>query len=87
MVLLNYYLIEKYLFCRFRICSCKRQQELFNALDNYFNDVNKEIILFNVTPRKPIDIPLEMDKYGAKIVVEVDLFISSRSLSSGFANK
>ena len=44
----------------------KRQQELFNALDNYFNDVNKEIILFNVTPRKPIDIPLEMDKYGAE---------------------
>ncbi len=44
----------------------KRQLELFNALDNYYNEVNKEIILFNVTPRKPLDSPLEIDKYGAE---------------------
>lgn len=44
----------------------KRQLQLFSALDNYYSNVNKEILLFNVTPRKPINIPQEIDKYGAE---------------------
>lgn len=44
----------------------KRQQELFNALDNYYDDINKEILLFNVIPRKPLNMPEKMAKYGTE---------------------
>ncbi len=44
----------------------KRQQELFNVLDSYYDDINKEMLLFNVIPRKPINMPEQMAKYGTE---------------------
>lgn len=43
-----------------------RQQELFNALHSYYDDINKEMLLFNVIPRKPINMTEQMAKYGAE---------------------
>lgn len=43
-----------------------RQLELYNALESYYKEINKEILLFNVTPWKPLGISQEVEKYGAE---------------------
>lgn len=43
-----------------------RQSELFNALGNYYKDIDKEILQFNVTPYSPIGITQEIKKYGSE---------------------
>lgn len=44
----------------------QRQSELFNALGNYYNEIHKEILLFNVTPLKPLGIPIDIERYGSE---------------------
>lgn len=43
-----------------------RQSELFGALGNYYKQIDKEMLLFNVTPLRPLGIPQEVEKCGVE---------------------
>lgn len=51
----------------------QRQSDLFNAIDKKYNDINKQLLLFSVTPMLPLSIE------GSKVNTKVESTSRSRS--------
>ncbi|MDI3545149.1 MAG: hypothetical protein PWP68_566 [Rikenellaceae bacterium] len=43
-----------------------KQYELFEAIDNFYKGIDKELLLFNITPMRPIGISEKMAKLGSE---------------------